>query len=75
MLSAFQVMWNAAEEMLRETHPEGFDVLDIGRVAFDSLPEAEKDGALDALFYTWWEAVEADRAARAAHEQAAGGAR
>lgn len=68
MISAFQAMWNEAEEMLTATHPEGFDVLDIGRTAFDSLPEAEKPAALDALFYAWWEALQSDRETRARHE-------
>lgn len=73
-LSPFQAVWNEAEELLRETHPEGFDVLDIGRIAFDCLPEEEKPAALDALFYCWWTALEADRERRAAFEAMGGAA-
>jgi hypothetical protein len=73
-LSPFQAVWNEAEELLKETHPEGFDVLDIGRIAFDCLPEQEKPAALDALFYCWWEALQDDREARARYETT-GGAR
>ncbi|HEY9372850.1 hypothetical protein [Streptomyces sp.] len=65
-LSAWQAAWNEAEELLTELHPEGFDVLEIGRIAFDRLPEQEKPAALDALFYCWFEALMADREARAA---------
>jgi hypothetical protein len=72
--SPFQALWNEAEELLREEHPEGFDVLDIGRIAFDCLPEHEKAEALDALFYCWWSALQSDREARARYE-ATGGAR
>lgn len=60
-VSPFRAMWNEAEEMLREAHPEGFEVEEIGRVAFGSLPDAEKEEALDCLFYTFWAAVLADR--------------
>jgi hypothetical protein len=71
MPSAWQAMWAEAEEMLREAHPEGFDVLDIGHTAFDSLPESEKEAALDCLFYTYWSATMADREIRAAREERA----
>lgn len=72
-LSAFQASWNEAEELLTVAHPEGFEVEEIGRIAFDCLPEEEKPAALDALFYCWWAALEADREARARY-QAMGGA-
>lgn len=65
IVSPFQTMWNEAEEMLREAHPEGFEVEEIGRVAFGSLPESEKEEALDCLFYTYWTATLADRETRA----------
>jgi hypothetical protein len=71
-LSAFQALWNEAEELLRETHPEGFEVEEIGRIAFDCLPGEEKPAALDALFYCWWTALLADREARAAFEAMGG---
>jgi len=70
-LSPFQALWNEALELPTAAYPHGFDVLDIGRTAFDCLPEAEKPAALDALFYAYWEA-EQDRKTRAFH--AAGGA-
>jgi len=57
IVSPFEAMWNEAEEMLREARPEGFEVEEIGRVAFGSLPEAEKEEALDCLFYTYWTAI------------------
>lgn len=66
MVSPWQAMFAEAEEMLRETRPEGFEVEDIGRVAFDSLPEHELEGALDVLFYTYWAALQSDLEARAA---------
>lgn len=66
VVSPFEAIWNEAEEMLRTAHPEGFEVEEIGRVAFDSLPEAEKAEALDCLFYTYWAATMADRETRAA---------
>ena len=73
-LSPFQAQWNEAEELLAAEHPEGYDVLDIGRIAWDCLPEEEKPAALDALFYCWWSALQSDREQRAAFETQAGGA-
>jgi hypothetical protein len=67
-LSAFQALWNEAEELLTETHPEGFEVEEIVRIAFDCLPDEEKPAALDALFYCWWTALQSDRERRAAFE-------
>jgi hypothetical protein len=71
VVSAWQAMWNWAEETLATSRFSGFNVEDIGRLAFDSLPEGEKEEALDALFYTYWSATMADRETRAAQ---AGGA-
>jgi hypothetical protein len=68
IVSPFEAMWNEAEEMLREARPEGFTPEDIGRAAFDSLPEGEKEEALDCLFYTYWTATLADRETRAASD-------
>ena len=73
-LSPFQTLWNEAEELLAKEHPEGYDVLDIGRIAWDCLPEEEKPAALDALVYCWWTALQSDRERRAAFEEQAGGA-
>lgn len=72
VVSPFQAMWNAAEERLRAERPEGFEVEEIGRVAFGSLPPEERGEALDALFYCWWAALESDREQRAAREQSGG---
>lgn len=72
-MSAFQALWNEAEEFLATSHPEGFEVEEIGRIAFDCLPDEEKPAALDALFYCWWAALQSDREARARYE-AMGGA-
>jgi hypothetical protein len=71
-LSAWQAAFSEAEELLQETYPEGFDVLEIGRIAWDCLPEHERLEALDALFYCWWSALQSDREARARYEQAGG---
>lgn len=60
MLSPWQAMWNAAEEMLLQARPEGFTPEDIGQVAWDCLPEQEREEALGVLFYTYWAAVQSD---------------
>ncbi|MFJ3812222.1 hypothetical protein ACIPWE_38405 [Streptomyces sp. NPDC090073] len=61
--SAWQAAWEEAENTLRALFPEGYDVLEVGRLAFDSLHDDLKPAAMDALFYGWWEA-EQDRKAR-----------
>lgn len=71
-VSPLQALWNAAEELLLATRPEGFEVEEIGRVAFEQLPEAERERAFDELLYTYWEAVASDRETWAARD---GGAR
>jgi hypothetical protein len=68
--SAWQAAWAEAEDIMRIEHPEGYDVTDVGRLAYDSLHDDLKPAARDALFYGWWEA-EQDRKAAAAR---AGGA-
>jgi phage terminase large subunit GpA-like protein len=68
MVSPFEAMWNAAEERLHAERPEGFQVEEIGRIAFNSLPESERAEALDVLFYTYWAATIADRDTRAMHD-------
>lgn len=54
--------WQAAFEdthdQLRAELPEGFDPRLIGRAAWESLPEAFKEKALDELFHTYWLAVD-----------------
>lgn len=68
MVSPFQALWNEAEELLHATRPDGFEVEEIGRLAFEELPESEKAAALDVLFYTYWTAVLADRETRSLHD-------
>jgi hypothetical protein len=68
MPSPWQAMWNEAEDVLFAARPEGFEIEEIGRAAFESLPESEKAEALDVLFYTYWAALQADRETRAAIE-------
>jgi len=64
-VSPFRTMWNEAEDLLHATRPDGFEVEEIGRLAFDFLPEAERKDALDELFYTYWTAILDAREARA----------
>jgi len=65
-MSALQAMWNEAEEILRDSVlTEGPTWEEIGRTAYDMLPEAERGAAMDDLFYAWGAALEADRATRA----------
>ncbi|MFD5579045.1 hypothetical protein [Streptomyces pseudogriseolus] len=71
--SAWQAVWAEAEEIMRVEHPHGYDVLDVGRLAFESLHDDLKAEALDALIYGWWEA-EQDRAARDTRFREMGGA-
>ncbi|MFJ2961235.1 hypothetical protein ACIPIC_02860 [Streptomyces collinus] len=71
-LSAFQAVWNEAEEFLRKQCPEGYTPEDIGQIAWDMLPDHEKPAALDALFYCWWTALQSDRERRAAFEATEG---
>lgn len=63
-VSPFRALWNEAEESLLATHPDGFEVEQIGRLAFEELPEVEKAAALDELFYAYWTTIVADRETR-----------
>ncbi|CUW31712.1 hypothetical protein [Streptomyces reticuli] len=67
--SAWQAAWDEAEDTLRVLFPEGYDVTEVGRLAYESLHDDLKPAALGALFYGWWE-PEQDRQDRA--EQAGG---
>ncbi|MFR9796570.1 hypothetical protein ACL02U_11800 [Streptomyces sp. MS06] len=73
MLTPLTALFEQAEEELKATHPEGFTPEDIGRLAWELLPEQERDQAFAELLYTYWEAFEADRETWARHE--AGGQR
>lgn len=69
----WQTAWEEAEQTLQAVFPEGYDLLEVGRLAFESLHDDLKPAALDVLVYGWWEA-EQDRQARAAAFEAMGGA-
>ncbi|MGW1160432.1 hypothetical protein ACWD48_19870 [Streptomyces sp. NPDC002519] len=73
-LSAFRPLWNEAEEYLQDERPEGFEPAEIGRLAFEDLPEAERKQALDELFYAYWTQIVDAREARARAEAAGGAA-
>lgn len=60
MPSAWQAMFDAAMEHLADTQPDGFEVEDIGRLAWSWLPEADKPRARDILFYNHWSAQVSD---------------
>lgn len=75
VLTPFAAMFNKAEEVLADSvRLERFTPEEIGRMAFECLPEDELYAALDELFYTYWAAREQDRETLARYE-AAGGAR
>ncbi len=69
--SAWEAMFTEAEETLAASRLGSFAVEEIGRTAWDcmqSLPEEERQAALDVLFYTYWAARQDDLAARAQYQ-------
>ncbi|MGV9352352.1 hypothetical protein [Streptomyces misionensis] len=62
--SAWQAAWEEAEDTLRALFPEGYDITEVGRLAYESLHDDLKPAALDALVYGWREAQQ-DRAEQA----------
>ncbi|MEU1787033.1 hypothetical protein ABZ553_14405 [Streptomyces sparsogenes] len=68
-VSPLAAMFDAAEDTLLVDRPEGFTPEDIGRLAWESLPEGERDEAMDQLFYTYWSARENDREEMARYER------
>lgn len=50
----WNVAWDVAEQRLLDVRPEGFHPEDIGRLAFESLHEVWRPGALDVLSYAYW---------------------
>lgn len=68
LVSPWQAMFAEAQELLAEAYPGGFEVEEIGRNAFDALPESEKEEALDVLFYTYWAATQNDLEVRASYQ-------
>ncbi|MFD6113659.1 hypothetical protein ACFWG0_26600 [Streptomyces yangpuensis] len=73
--TALDAMFDEAEELLLATRPEGFEVEEIGRLAFDRLPEVDKAKAFDTLLYTYWAARDHDRKVLARLEAEGGGSR
>ncbi|MFG3660294.1 hypothetical protein [Streptomyces sp. NPDC047706] len=61
MVSPLTALFAEAEERLLATNPGGFTPEDIGRLAWQLLPETERDTAFAELLYTFWEAVTADQ--------------
>lgn len=59
--TALDAMFDEAEELLLATCPDGFEVEEIGRLAYSKLPEADKAKAFDTLLYTYWAARDHDR--------------
>ncbi|MEU7240239.1 hypothetical protein [Streptomyces sparsogenes] len=60
-VSPLAAMFDAAEDTLLTDRPEGFTPEDIGELAWQSLPEAEKPDAKVELLYTYWSVRENDR--------------
>lgn len=60
-VSPLAAMFDASEDTLLADRPEGFTPEDMGRLAWDSLPECERDEAFDQLLYTYWSARQNDR--------------
>ncbi|MFD5386313.1 hypothetical protein ACFWMG_15455 [Streptomyces sp. NPDC127074] len=67
--SPLSVMFDAAEDTLLADRPEGFTPEDIGQLAWDSLPERERDDAWNEFKYTYWAARQNDRDARLRYER------
>ena len=68
-VSPLSAMFDAAEDTLLADRPEGFTPEDIGRLAYESLPEGERGDAWNELLYTYWAARENDLQARARYER------
>jgi uncharacterized protein YifE (UPF0438 family) len=68
MVTPLATLFEEAEDRLLATHPEGFTPEDIGRLAWQLLPEGERDTAFVELLYTYWEASTADRKTWARYE-------
>lgn len=73
-VTPIQALYAWAEEQLLVERPEGFTPEDIGRKAWAALPEAEREDAMAELLYTFWEALEADKATHGRIEQSGGAA-
>jgi hypothetical protein len=67
--SLWKASFEAAEDFLQETRPDGFEIEEIGRTAWDMLPEGDQPAAKDELFYTYWSAQQNDREELARYER------
>ncbi|MFE9003183.1 hypothetical protein ACFYOY_13725 [Streptomyces sp. NPDC007875] len=68
-VSPLAAMFDAAEDTLLADRPEGFTQEDIGRLAYESLPECERGDAWNELLYTYWSARQNDLEAMARFER------
>ncbi|NYV73104.1 hypothetical protein [Streptomyces sp. UH6] len=71
-ISAWQAVWEETREALNVVQPRGWTPEEIGRHAWDALPEQEREQAFDLLLYTWWSLMGQFDAARQAHTGQAG---
>lgn len=74
VLTPWKAAFEEAEETLVAAREDAlrrgdFEIEDIGRAAWDFLPEAEREGALDELFYTYWSVVQSDADELARYER------
>lgn len=60
-VSVWEASFDAAEEFLTATRPDGFEVEDIGRMAWERLQDTDRPAAFKALFYTYWSSMVNDR--------------
>lgn len=67
--SPLSVMCDAEEDTLLTDRPEGFTPEDMVQLAWDSLPERERDDAWNEFKYTYWAARQNDLKARARYER------
>jgi len=73
-ITPLQTLCAQAEQELLACRPEGFTPEDIGRRAWELLPEAERDDAFAELLYTYWAATTADLEAQSRREATGGAA-
>lgn len=52
--SGFDALFRQAEQQLRNEKPDGYQVQEIGRLAWSKLPIEEYGAALRSLFYSYW---------------------
>ena len=74
VLTPWKAAFDEAEETLLAAREDelrrgDFEIEDIGRAAWDFLPEAEREAAQDELFYTYWSVVQSDADELARYER------